>query len=563
MHTEKILQLTRRILRNANIGGSRYVFLQEMSRILIDYIQCDALEMYYHDKDFRFYWQYAKYPEPKTVYSGFLSSEFDFAQFPGLHNTPFEKLCQFVYADDYDTTLNCFTKKGSFWTNNIEEIPAELSKKLFDEKAGETEIDIYKSLAIMPIRIEVNNNGIFILKKFTSGFFTVNDIHFFESVVQTIGLALSDRNAQAALRERVKELTCLYGIAQINKMANLPLDQKLNRLVNMLPPSWQYPDIASARIVIDEQVYKTAGFRDGFVSQGSCIFVKGENRGFVEVTYSIEKPEFKEEPFLKEEVNLIEEVAHQIGEMVERDETEKERKRLQDQLRHADRLATIGQLAAGVAHELNEPLGSILGFAQLSKKMDELPEQTSSDLDKIISASLHAREIVKKLLFFAKQVPVKMTKVKINFVIEEVLTFFKTRFMHDNVRLTTNFTSGLPLIVADSSQISQVIVNLVVNAKQAMPKGGMLTIATYREDNYVVFTVEDTGVGMTEEIRKQIFIPFFSTKKFNEGTGLGLSVTHGIITSHNGKIEVQTKIDKGSIFKVYLPVKQPRNWSVN
>jgi len=240
--------------------------------------------------------------------------------------------------------------------------------------------------------------------------------------------------------------------------------------------------------------------------------------------------------------------------IIERRQADEDRLSLQEQLRHADRLATIGQLAAGVAHELNEPLGNILGFAQLVKKSSGIPEQAGHDIDKIIAASLHAREVIRKLMLFARQMPPKKTSVNLNKIVEDGLYFLESRCARAGINLVRSLASDLPEITADPSQLHQVLVNLIVNSIQAMPEGGNLVIRTCFDNSHVCLVVEDTGTGMSDEVLRQIFIPFYTTKEIDQGTGLGLPVVHGIVTAHRGSITVESKVNCGTRFEIRLPV---------
>jgi signal transduction histidine kinase len=284
------------------------------------------------------------------------------------------------------------------------------------------------------------------------------------------------------------------------------------------------------------------------------IVVDGNKRGFVEVGYVWEKPQLDEGPFLNEERNLIDAIAREVSIIVEQKQAEDEKLKFQEQLRHADRLATIGQLGAGLAHELNEPLANILGFAQLATKDQSLIDQTRQDIEKIISAALHAREVIGKLLVFARETTPEKTQVNLNSLVEDGLHFLQSRCAKIGIELVRNLSEGLPEITADRSQLLQVLTNLTVNSIQAMPAGGSLTITTTRDDGHVLLIVEDTGAGMSDEVMKKIFNPFFTTKDVDEGTGLGLSVVHGIVTSHGGTIEVESKVGRGTKFTVRLPV---------
>jgi signal transduction histidine kinase len=406
----------------------------------------------------------------------------------------------------------------------------------------------------MPIYVADETIGLLQLKSRQEDYFKPEEIKLYENVAQTLGLALVNQSAHAALRERVKELTCLYNLAQLAENPDITLEEILQSTVDLLPPAWQYPEITAGRIILDAQSYMTANFKEVTRELSSDIVVRDERRGGIDVVYTEEKPELDEGPFLKEERSLIDAVARQISFIIERRQAEDERLRLQDQLRHADRLATIGQLAAGVSHELNEPLGNILAFAQLAQKESGLPDQTAQDLEKIVTTSLHAREIVKKLMLFARQTPPQKKPVNLNTIVEEGLYFLESRCSKSGVSIIRHLSDELPEITADPSQLNQVLVNLVVNSIQAMPAGGTLTITTCACNNQVAFRIEDTGIGMGEDVLKQIFIPFFTTKDINEGTGLGLPVVHGIINSHGGAINVESVPGKGSRFEIQLPI---------
>lgn len=374
-----------------------------------------------------------------------------------------------------------------------------------------------------------------------------------------MGNEAARQSTDAVLRERVKELTCLYSIAQITGVPGKPLDEILQGIVEVLPPAWQYSDIASARITMDGHSYCAPGYHPFPHKQTADIVIESERRGVVEVVYRKKKNTLDEGPFLREERNLIDAVAAQVALIVKRKEMEEKSVQLQDQLRHADRLATIGQLAAGVAHELNEPLGNILGFAQLAKKYPDLPPSPKRDMEKIESAAFNAREIIRKLLVFARQVTPHKEQVSLNQVIKDGLFFFEARCAKAGIEIECALQPELPAITADAAQMNQVLVNLVVNALQAMPEGGKLTIQTRASDSDVFLIVQDTGEGMSEEVLKRVFVPFFTTKDVGEGTGLGLSMVHGIVTSHGGKIKIESKAGCGARFEIQLPMSFERS----
>jgi len=229
---------------------------------------------------------------------------------------------------------------------------------------------------------------------------------------------------------------------------------------------------------------------------------------------------------------------------------------LEQQLFHADRLATVGQLAAGIAHEINGPLNNILGYAQLSAKQEDLPEQVYHDLDNIIRFSLHAREVVKKVMLFSRQVPPKHNEIDLNEVIKESLYFIEPLCRNNDIDVECRLEENLPRIIGDFSQLRQVVVNLMVNSAQAISdKGGKIIVGTSSQINDpVVVSIKDTGTGMSAETLEQCFMPFFTTKDVDQGTGLGLAVVHGIIKSHNGTITAESIIGEGSCFRISFPL---------
>jgi len=368
-----------------------------------------------------------------------------------------------------------------------------------------------------------------------------------------------DQNTEASLQERIKELTCLYGITQHIMQEHDSKDEIFQGIVEHIPPAWQYPEITVGRIIIDDRVYTTSDFIKAHHKLTSDILIDGEKRGGVEVIYKKSIPKVSGESFfLKEERSLIDAIAKQVALILERQEVEEERKKLQEQLIHSDRLATIGQLSSGIAHELNEPLNNILGLGQLMEQAPKTPAQFEKDIKEIIAQSLHAREIIKKLMLFARQVPPQKIRVTLNQVIEDGLYLLESRCANSDIELIRVLSPDIPEITADPSQLNQVLVNLVVNAIQAMPDGGRLTIETESDKEHVKLVVKDTGIGMSKEVLEQIFVPFFTTKDIDQGTGLGLPVIHGIIASHGGTIEVESTEGKGTLFEVRFPVKSSK-----
>jgi len=357
-----------------------------------------------------------------------------------------------------------------------------------------------------------------------------------------------------ALRERVKELECLYNVSRILRQPDAGVDELIGLIAEALPPGFQYPEAAGARIQVGKSCRQTAGFVETGFLLSAVLGGAGESAGRVDVSYPARIASRDPAPFLLEEGQLVEKIAGEVSLAVARIRTAEENRRLEEQLRHADRLATIGVLAAGIAHELNEPLATILGFAQLVGKSAELPEAARRDVSRIVDAALHARDIVRSLLAFGHRAPREETVCDVNAVVAGALDFLEPRCRTEGIEVRRSFSADPLWIRADPTEIRQVLVNLAVNAMQAMPKGGRLSVATAPAGDSCLLTVEDTGVGMTREVLDRIFIPFFTTKEEGRGTGLGLPVIHGIVVSRGGTISVKSEMGVGSAFSVRFPL---------
>ncbi|MBN2361703.1 MAG: cache domain-containing protein [Deltaproteobacteria bacterium] len=227
------------------------------------------------------------------------------------------------------------------------------------------------------------------------------------------------------------------------------------------------------------------------------------------------------------------------------------------QLGHSEKLASIGRLAAGIAHEVNNPLTGVLTFASMLKKRPTFEEQDRQDLDIILHETTRVREIVKGLLEFAREVPSSKQPLDLNEVIGRTLPLLKNQKEFYKINVVERLAAGLPKIEGDQNQIQQVLLNLCLNACEAMPSGGQLTIATLHEHDQVQVSLSDTGCGIKQELLDRIFEPFFTTKPVGKGTGLGLSVSYGIIHQHNGTIEVNSAEGMGATFTVTFPAMPP------
>jgi len=229
----------------------------------------------------------------------------------------------------------------------------------------------------------------------------------------------------------------------------------------------------------------------------------------------------------------------------------------ENRLVQAAKLAAVGEMAAGIAHELNNPLTSVTGFAELA--LDDIPEdsETRKDLEIVMREAVRARDVVRRLLDFARQSESERARASLNEVVDDVVALSRHLIRTSGVTLKLDLEKNLPWVLVDVNQMKQVLLNLIHNALQAMPAGGEMIIATesaYRDGrDWIIVSVCDTGVGIPKLDQARIFEPFYTTKGNQGGTGLGLSVTYGIITDHGGQIDVESQPGTGSKFTVWLP----------
>ncbi|MDX2478876.1 MAG: ATP-binding protein [Desulfuromusa sp.] len=228
---------------------------------------------------------------------------------------------------------------------------------------------------------------------------------------------------------------------------------------------------------------------------------------------------------------------------------------MQSQLLRSAKLASMGELVAGVAHEINNPLTGILMFASLSSKTPDLPQQVKDNLDLIVSETGRCAKIVRGLLEFARESFPEKKLDSINRIIEHTLELVSHQTIFQDVDIRYRGGEGLPQLEIDADQMQQVFLNIFINAGQAMPNGGSLIIATefIEKEKAIKIIIEDTGAGISQENLDKIFDPFFSTKA-QKGFGLGLSVSYGIINNHGGRVDVKSREGEGTRFSIYFSI---------
>ncbi|HTF99673.1 MAG TPA: ATP-binding protein [Nitrospirota bacterium] len=251
--------------------------------------------------------------------------------------------------------------------------------------------------------------------------------------------------------------------------------------------------------------------------------------------------------------------------------SEEEKKKLELQLLQAQKIEAVGQLAGGVAHDFNNILTAIIGYGNLLQLSTKPEDPSRTQVDRILESAERAAQLTQSLLAFSRKQVLNMKPVQLNTIVAGHLHFLR-RMIRENIEMET-IIKGKAVILADAGQIEQVLMNLVTNARDAMPNGGRLTIATDEQEmteefihnngygvpgNYAVVHVSDTGEGMDSNTKEKIFEPFFTTKEVGKGTGLGMAIVYGIVKQHGGYINVSSDVGNGTTFTIYFPVHSGR-----
>jgi signal transduction histidine kinase len=296
--------------------------------------------------------------------------------------------------------------------------------------------------------------------------------------------------------------------------------------------------------------------------------VFGKRKGNLAVCYLEEKPGIDEDPFLKEERNLINAIADTLGKTIERKIAEEERAKLETKLSQIQRIEAMGTLAGGIAHDFNNILSVIIGNIELA--INDAAKNTGlhRNLRQVLKAGNRARDLVQQILAFSRQDKQELKHLQVNPIAKETIRLLSA-CLPSTIDIRQDIRSD-SVVFADSTQIHQVIMNLCTNADYAMrEKGGILEIKLedvkldpdfavkhpgIKPGSFLKLTVSDTGCGMAPGVLNRVFEPLFTTKKGSEGTGMGLSVVHGIVKSYGGTITVYSEPGKGSTFNVFLPI---------
>lgn len=349
------------------------------------------------------------------------------------------------------------------------------------------------------------------------------------------------------LEERVKEISCLYKISKVAQDFSMALDDKIARIMKIIPSGWEYPDDLQVFLTLNGKQYGHPLEKEDSLS----VPLHNKEKVVGEIFVAYNKLQKSSSSFLIEEHQLLEQISIELSSVITLYYQQKREEEIRSKLRREDRLNILAELTAGIAHELNTPLGNILGFAEIIQKNVNDP-QTREDLRKIITSTLNAREIVKKLMYFSCEMPSNFKPLNVSKIIMETCSLLTLNFREADIKLQTELLVTDHRIVGDELQLTQVFLNLILNAIDAAAEKSTITIRNYVEDQNLYIAISDEGKGIAKEDISAVFQPFYTTKK--NGTGLGLSVVHGIVQAHKGSIEVDSVLNKGTTFTIKLPL---------
>ncbi|EGV42330.1 HAMP domain-containing histidine kinase [Bizionia argentinensis JUB59] len=361
-------------------------------------------------------------------------------------------------------------------------------------------------------------------------------------------------SAEEKLNERIKELTCLYTVSSYIANSNLEdLYPTLKAIARSLQGAILYSDEASVEIKVEDALFVVGQKPVDKVFIISAIKAFNIPIGSIKVGYP--QGEFTTTSFLDEEIQLLHKVASEIGNLLERKQIIEKEAISRRQVERADRLSILGEITAGIAHELNTPLANILGYSELLKEQFDTDETVLNDLDKIMNSAIYSREVVKKLMFFSCDMPQQMELTNITHIVKDAISLLKPNFSKKHISCKVHIADEYIPFRVDSIQLTQVIFNLVINAIYFSPEKGEIKVTVSQTETQIIIEISDEGSGIGPEKGENIFNPFFTTKPVGEGSGLGLSVVHGIVKSHKGSIIHSPNTPKGTIFTIRFPKK--------
>ena len=421
-----------------------------------------------------------------------------------------------------------------------------------------------RASAALPIAPSGKVWGVLMIYSDQIGFFSEKDVKLLEEVAGSIGFALSNLEKEGLQRESEVSLRRLA--SAVHQAAESIVITNTDAIIEYVNPAFEaVTGYASNEAMGRNPRFLQSGMHDRAFYQEMWVQISNGN------AWSGRFINRRKDGRLYHEDATISPIRDEHGQIVHYVAVKRDVTReldLEGELLQAQKLESIGLLAGGVAHDLNNLLSPILGYSEILLEDTVLSEDQRDQVGEMLEAGRRARDLVRQLMAFGRKQALETRPIDMNELISDFSKLLR-RTLREEIHFSLDLTPNLPCVRADRNQMEQVLMNLAINAQDALPAGGELSIATsvvnveagnnawtgeLEEGLYVLLAVRDNGIGMTEDIRSRVFEPFFTTKEVGHGTGLGLATVYGIVKQHSGAIMVESAPGKGSLFRLYLPV---------
>lgn len=556
--SEEAREATVELLRICNAADSLPVLLQELMDFFRRLTGCGSIGVRLRDGDDFPYYVTSGFSEEFVLAEKHLCSydqQGELLRDDAGHPT-LDCMCGNVLCGRFDPAKNFFTPHGSFWSSCTSELlastnDAERMVKTRNRCNGEG----FESVALLPFRYRDEIYGLFQFNDKMKGRFNSRNIDLYEGLVNYVAIAMAKLLGDVALKESNERFQMIFE----HSIDAIMLARTDGSILAANPESCRLFAMDEAKIcrigrkgLVDGNDPRVASLLEEREQTGSCrgeiTMVRGDGSHFpAEISSAV----FSDSEGAKKTSLIIRDVT--------------ERKDLENQLRHAQKLEAVGTLAGGIAHDFNNILSAIIGFASIMEMKMPPDDIHHNSVRQILTAAERAAQLTRSLLDFSRKEPVKLEPTDLNQTIIDAEKLIR-KLLREDVELRLELTASSLFVLADLFQMEQVLLNLAANARDAIQGKGRVTIGAevteipaghrgpLKPGRYALVTVSDTGRGMDERTRERIFEPFFTTKEVGKGTGLGLSVAYGIIQQHNGQIFCSSEPEKETSFAIYLPL---------
>lgn len=567
---EEKLRFSLHFLERANLQTTRVSLLQELVREIQEFTGCQAVAIRMLDESGNI---------PYEARVGFSKEFYELESPLSVHSD--ECMCINVIRGQTDAKLPFYTEGGSFYMNGTTRFLATVSQEDKGRSRNVCNEFGYESVALVPIRLKDSLIGLIHVADSRENMVPLELVETLEKITTQVGAAVQRVTAEEKLWEhavelearveertrnlveRVKELNCLYSISSLLQDPNLSLREVFQRTVDLIPPSWRYPEITCARLVLEDEEFRTENYGKTAWKQASNIVVRDVKMGLVEVCYLEEKPQRDEGPFLREERNLVDAIAEHLGCIVVYKRMEElERQHQVEELAHFARLSTIGEMSSALAHELNQPLCAIVTHTEGALRMMKSGDWDSNELLEAIqeagTQAERAGKIIRRIANLVRKKESHRSSVNIWKIIGETINLIEYEARLKGITIQwVEPSENSPMLKVDRIQIQQVLVNLLHNSFEAMKnvdqsKRQISIEVSTDENDMVQVVVSDKGCGLSAESTDRIFESFFTTN--SQGLGMGLSISRSIIEAHGGRIWAESNPTGGATFRFTLPM---------